>query len=196
MSEEPNWHYTQNKTPHGPVSEAELKQLAQRGELLADSLVWREGMSEWVRAETIHGLFPEQRLLQNHTIAPPLPPPIQPPVSGTSRATSNTSGSGNLREIALRQRWLLLSILGYFPAFYVWQLLFVVIPLEVACFSLLANSLKWPTGKTLVYAVLMLIPYLGILFLLLLNQSATKRLQAAGVRVGFMGASIRDLPVA
>lgn len=54
---------------HGPVGREELLLLG----MTADSYVWREGLSEWVRAselEELRTLFP--------VAGPPVPPPVQP----------------------------------------------------------------------------------------------------------------------
>ncbi len=51
------WFYTRGSKRFGPVSAAELKQLADHGELAAEELVWREGMEQWVPARRVKGLF-------------------------------------------------------------------------------------------------------------------------------------------
>ncbi len=51
------WYYAKNDQQIGPVSAAQLKQLAEAGELRPDALVWREGMEEWVEARNVKGLF-------------------------------------------------------------------------------------------------------------------------------------------
>jgi len=51
------WYYATGDKQQGPVSSAELKQLAASGQLVPDDLVWREGMSEWVEASNVRGLF-------------------------------------------------------------------------------------------------------------------------------------------
>jgi len=51
------WYYARENKQLGPVGPAELKQLAERGELGPDQLVWREGMDDWVPARKIRGLF-------------------------------------------------------------------------------------------------------------------------------------------
>ena len=43
-----NWYYVKEGQQAGPVSEAELDELIRSGALAADTLVWREGMAEWV----------------------------------------------------------------------------------------------------------------------------------------------------
>lgn len=52
------WHYTSDGQPRDPVSREELTQLASRGLLKPTDLVWTEGMSKWVRAGSIDGIFP------------------------------------------------------------------------------------------------------------------------------------------
>ncbi len=51
------WYYTVNGDRQGPVSAAELKQLATDGTIGPDDLVWKEGMAEWAPAKNIKGLF-------------------------------------------------------------------------------------------------------------------------------------------
>jgi len=51
------WFYSRGSKRFGPVSATELKQLADRGELSPDELVWREGMDQWIPARRVKGLF-------------------------------------------------------------------------------------------------------------------------------------------
>jgi hypothetical protein len=51
------WFYTRGSKRFGPVAAAELKQLADHGELASEELVWREGMEHWVPARRVKGLF-------------------------------------------------------------------------------------------------------------------------------------------
>jgi hypothetical protein len=53
------WYYTTNKQQMGPVSWDELRQLASRGLLKPNDLVWSEGMGEWAKAVRQSGLFPD-----------------------------------------------------------------------------------------------------------------------------------------
>lgn len=43
-----NWHYVDQGQQAGPVTGAQLLQLFQSGKVTADTLVWREGMADWV----------------------------------------------------------------------------------------------------------------------------------------------------
>ena len=52
------WHYCQNGQQDGPVSGAELRQLAALGTLQRTDQVWKEGMANWVPARSIGGAVP------------------------------------------------------------------------------------------------------------------------------------------
>jgi len=71
------WYYTHNDEEHGPVSTGQLKQLAGAGKLRADDLVWKEGMSDWVAASRVGGLFGSQSGIgaRNRAAAKPAPKP-------------------------------------------------------------------------------------------------------------------------
>jgi TM2 domain-containing membrane protein YozV len=59
------WYYSTDGKAQGPLSLAELRDLAEGGRLLPDDLVWKDGMAEWAPADTVPGLFEEH---------PPPPP--------------------------------------------------------------------------------------------------------------------------
>jgi TM2 domain-containing membrane protein YozV len=52
------WYYSVDGDRQGPVEASELKKLAEAGTLKATDLVWKDGMSDWVAAKSIKGLFP------------------------------------------------------------------------------------------------------------------------------------------
>lgn len=46
-----NWYHSKDRTErHGPVSTDELRDMIRRGALPPDTLVWREGMTDWASA--------------------------------------------------------------------------------------------------------------------------------------------------
>jgi uncharacterized RDD family membrane protein YckC len=53
------WYYLRNGQQAGPVGSGQLKQLAARGGLQPHDLVWRDGLSNWVPAARVKGLFPD-----------------------------------------------------------------------------------------------------------------------------------------
>mgnify|MGYP002621562760 CR=1 FL=1 len=57
---ETQWYYARDDQPMGPVSQSELRELAEAGELQPDDLLWREGMEEWTTAINLRGLFSQQ----------------------------------------------------------------------------------------------------------------------------------------
>jgi hypothetical protein len=63
------WHYTRDGEKHGPVSDAELRQLAANGSLQPDDLIWKEGMTDWRKAGSVKGLFSD-----DNQSPPPVPP--------------------------------------------------------------------------------------------------------------------------
>ncbi|MDR2020431.1 MAG: DUF4339 domain-containing protein [Treponema sp.] len=68
QSASPDYFISTNNQPAGPYSFEELKKMAQAGQLRKDSLVWREGMQQWVVAGSmieLDSLF---------AAPPPLPP--------------------------------------------------------------------------------------------------------------------------
>lgn len=67
-----SWHYSTDGSQHGPISSAELKELARRGALGPTDLVWKAGMDNWIPASKVRGLFPEPK--------EPAPSPAPPPV--------------------------------------------------------------------------------------------------------------------
>ncbi|OHB67360.1 MAG: hypothetical protein A2V70_06500 [Planctomycetes bacterium RBG_13_63_9] len=51
------WYYAQEDKQIGPVSPAQMRQLAGAGVLRPDDLVWSEGMKQWAPARSVAGLF-------------------------------------------------------------------------------------------------------------------------------------------
>src|SRR5439155_15097370 len=53
-----NWYYVEAGKQAGPVDDAQLQELAQSGKLLAETLVWREGMANWQPYGQVSGAAP------------------------------------------------------------------------------------------------------------------------------------------
>lgn len=62
------WYYGEQGKHEGPVDFQTLKELARSGAISDTTLVWREGMSDWLQAKQVKGIF-----------EPPLPPPFPHP---------------------------------------------------------------------------------------------------------------------
>lgn len=52
-----DWYYSIGGQKSGPVSAAQLKGLAESGDLKPTDLVWRDGMGQWAVAKAVRGLF-------------------------------------------------------------------------------------------------------------------------------------------
>jgi hypothetical protein len=50
------WYYVDGGNPVGPISLDDLKNMWKEARLQADSLVWHEGMREWIAVSAIRGL--------------------------------------------------------------------------------------------------------------------------------------------
>lgn len=60
------WYYAIGDATEGPVDRDTLASLASQGQVKKSTLVWRDGLKDWVEAGTLDGLFPKA--------APPPPP--------------------------------------------------------------------------------------------------------------------------
>jgi len=77
MSADTLWFYESGGERRGPVTATELLDLRQRGEIRADSLVWRDGLADWIA-------FASSELATTLTVNPGPPPvpmlaPMGPP---------------------------------------------------------------------------------------------------------------------
>jgi hypothetical protein len=52
-----NWHFLRGKEADGPVTFAKLRSMAREGWLSRDDLVWQPGLSDWLSAGQVPGLF-------------------------------------------------------------------------------------------------------------------------------------------
>ena len=68
------WYYSQLGKHFGPLTSAQLQQLAAAGQLLPTDPVIKQGMSSWVTARQIQGLYRDTPA----TPTPPVPPPPNP----------------------------------------------------------------------------------------------------------------------
>jgi len=54
------WYYDLGEDEQGPLSSGELRQLAVDHTITSETLVWKEGMENWVPASRVKGLFSEK----------------------------------------------------------------------------------------------------------------------------------------
>lgn len=67
MSE--NWHYLVNNEQQGPVSQAELFNLQQSGVLTPETLVWRDGLANWLPLAEVSDLQNESVVAASESAA-------------------------------------------------------------------------------------------------------------------------------
>lgn len=63
------YYYVKNGISCGPVQASLLRRMAKTGVLQATDLIWKKGMSDWIVAARLHGLFPKPKK------RPPIPTP-------------------------------------------------------------------------------------------------------------------------
>jgi hypothetical protein len=109
-----------------------------------------------------------------------------------------------LRSIAGYQKGIIFCILGYLalyaavfavpPDLKLWVAL-AIIPVGIAAtvFVFLLATTVYSTGTGVLYAILTLIPCIGLIMLLVINGKATTILKENGIRVGLLGANSSDL---
>ncbi len=69
------WFYEQEGSRRGPVGSGALKRLAESGVITPDTRIWREGLSDWVSAKVIRGLFAANPVAAPVPVAEDPPPP-------------------------------------------------------------------------------------------------------------------------
>jgi S1-C subfamily serine protease len=86
---EPEWYYALNKQKVGPLSFEQMRQLAARGQLRTEDMVWRQGTQKWLSAGNVDGLFPAEST----------------PPSGGAPSASAKEAMTSLRHYLSRHRW-------------------------------------------------------------------------------------------
>ncbi|MEF3048599.1 DUF4339 domain-containing protein [Pseudotabrizicola sp. L79] len=98
-----------NGQPTGPFAEADLRAMVARGELKRDTLVWAEGMADWVAAEKVVALqplfaslppevkFDPNRYLTGTWRSDPINTQLEGFSSATIQATATYASGGALR---------------------------------------------------------------------------------------------------
>ena len=61
------WYYGRDGQHTGPVTSQKLKELVDNGDVQPSDLVWKEGLSEWIQAKKVKGLFSNVERLDTNT---------------------------------------------------------------------------------------------------------------------------------
>jgi uncharacterized membrane protein len=88
------WHYVQNGQACGPVDITALQNLLKSGAVSRDTLVWKEGMADWVSATSVAELIAG---IPSPSTPPPIPPLAMPP-RGTTTASSATTDQADIDQ--------------------------------------------------------------------------------------------------
>lgn len=72
------WWYAVGQEKFGPCTGGELARLARKGVVMPDTLVWREGMTEWVRASKLAKLWERATQPPSPTVAADLKLEVAP----------------------------------------------------------------------------------------------------------------------
>jgi hypothetical protein len=91
------WHYSVDGERFGPVIPDELRRLAAKGDLGPTDLVWKQGMTDWIPASRIKGLFAKPA-------ATPSPVPPSPP-KGEGMPSSPSAVMNGLEKGIHSRRW-------------------------------------------------------------------------------------------
>lgn len=131
--------------------------------------------------------------------------PYQPPQHDSPPSLPQADRE-RLYTIAKCQRSINLVVLAYFGSGVVsqqvanipgGQILIGLVALAViiagVVFAVRMASALWSTGAAVVCAILLLVPCVGLLTLLVLNNRATARLRDAGCKVGLLGADPEEV---
>lgn len=86
------WFYTRGGQRLGPVVSDTLRQMAAAGQLSPNDLVWKEGMSQWVEARVVEGLFAAPAA-GGPAARPHGPPPM--PAASTQAAAPTGPATGD-----------------------------------------------------------------------------------------------------
>ena len=129
-----------------------------------------------------------------------LPPPVPTPLNYAPPPPRN-----DLRLIAVRQKVIMYCLLAYI-ALIIGQfalpvevrimagLLGLCVMITAAVFVFMLSLAVYSTGIGIVLGILTLIPFIGLIPLLVVNGKATNILRAHGIHVGLMGADSSQIP--
>ncbi len=95
------WRYNRNGRPSDPIDQAALAELIKTGALPVDTLAWREGMPDWVKANTLPEFSAPAPLHDGSAPAAAVPPatpqtpplPANPPQAALPPSTPVTGGT-------------------------------------------------------------------------------------------------------
>jgi hypothetical protein len=116
-----DWYYAKDGQQRGPFPETHVRQLAATGQILPHDLVWHEGLTEWVAAQSVPGLVPEAALAAAAASEAGVSQPEAPRAPAAARPRTY-GGEGPRSEFP---PWLAVVLtigtLGLFSIWYTWR---------------------------------------------------------------------------
>ena len=85
------WYYEHNDQQSGPVSKEQIIELLNSGQISASSLVWKDGMPEWVALGQV-GEFQAVSTIEND-LSTPASSPYEAPKTPVTRVPTMHGGS-------------------------------------------------------------------------------------------------------
>lgn len=139
VKSEAEWYYGEDDQTLGPFDIETLKTLLRSGAITKDQMVWKEGLPEWVSADSV----PELQSLPHQALAA-----ISTQADQGSKSSGLNSIADSVKKTTLRV--ILISIYGYFfgASFIIGGIfqLIVAIKAEIAVFCIPAISLLMGGG--------------------------------------------------
>lgn len=148
-----NWFYAKDGQQIGPVDFSEIERLHSEGQLAGDTLVWQQGMTNWVKLSSV---LKEPGGL---SAAPPLPPAAPPPgLDSQSPATLPGKSSAALPDYGDLLCWGILGILVPLAGVAIYVALIVLHVLEFnAARKAVAEGRLQPSDYSKIHPVLFML---------------------------------------
>jgi len=162
----------------GPYTLEQINSGASLGSFTSADLAWIEGWVDWQPLSKVPGFVSSM-------------PPMPSESSSGGRPSLGEYSDAEIRVIASNQKAIMWLILGSFVAFFIPYAPIITGILSLIFVYQLARAVR--SSFAWVYAVLALIPFVGLIALLIINSQATQTLKRRGIRVGLMGADQSDL---
>ena len=78
-----DWFYGKDNSQHGPVSDLEIRNMVSSGKIDMDTIIWREGMTDWIPMKDVPEFKPETgNLASTSPYSSPQTYAGQPPYAG------------------------------------------------------------------------------------------------------------------
>jgi len=87
-----NWYYSKDGGQQGPVALEQLQQMIQSGEIPSSSLVWKQGMGDWVAAATLEEFGTTTAEVQTSSAVAPVAGEEVSPYAAPSAPVQNQGG--------------------------------------------------------------------------------------------------------